>query len=307
MLALRTRAISRYRLALCAVCTLVCWVALTATGHAEPPCPQEIEPKNCPMPVAAESARGMALGTGLRASGVSTSALAYSPGALSAGNLYHLEGNLDYMADNSTVAIGGAAIDSSTAKIGAGLALRGFVSGDDGFAGLDGRLGLALPISDAFSVGVLGRYIDLEDKRFDTTTDGFTMDAGFRIVPTPGLQLDLGAQNFINLDSPYVPTVLTGSFAFAAGDNLSLGVDVLTDMTSFEEPAVTAGGGVELLVGASIPLRGGYGLDVERSIHTVSGGIGYTDKQVGMDLSLRQQVSGGDDTRIMGALRYFVQ
>jgi hypothetical protein len=289
-----------------AAASLIATASLAATVHAQAPC-ANIDATSCPLPINAESARGLALGTGLRASGVSTSALAYSPGAIAAGKLYHLEGNVDYLADPSTVALGGAAIDSSTSQVGAGLALRGFLSGDDGFGGLDGRLALGLPISDAISIGLLGRYIDIEHKPSGSGADGFTMDAGLRIVPTQGLQLDLTAQNFIDLDSPYVPTLLNASLAFAAGESLSLGIDVLTDMTSFDNAGVTVGGGIEFLAGQSLPLRAGYMLDVERELHVVSGGLGYTDNQMGLDLSLRQQVSGGDDTRIMGAIRYYVQ
>ena len=42
-------------------------------------------------------------------------------------------------------------------------------------------------------------------------------------------------------------------------------------------------------------------------VHAVSGGIGYTDRQLGVDLSVKREVSGDNDTRIIGSVRYFVQ
>ena len=69
--------------------------------------------------------------------------------------------------------------------------------------------------------------------------------------------------------------------------------------------AVAMSVSILLLYVAGMALNDAF--DVERELHVVSGGLGYTDQQVGLDLSLRQQVSGGNDTRIMGAIRYYVQ
>jgi hypothetical protein len=269
-------------------------------------------------PIAAETARGIALGTGVRASSVSTSALAYSPAALSLGNLYHIEANLDYMTAFETVALGAAAVDSSTSKIGAGIGLRGFLSGDDGYTtdygydldGLDGRLGVGFALSDAFAIGVLGRYIDVstetEDRDDEELVQGFTMDASVRVMPVEGLQIDIAALNFIDRDSPYVPVMITGALAIAAAEALSLGVDVLTDVSSFDNPQVTVGGGIEYLGGKSVPIRAGYSFDIARELHALGVGIGYTDQRIGLDLGVQQQLNQSNETRILGAVRYYV-
>jgi hypothetical protein len=306
-----------------ALLSLLALLALPTRSAAED-CRAYSDKSDCPEPAAFETPRGLALGTGVRAAAVSTSALAYSPGALALGNLYHIEANLDYLAALDTVALGAAAVDSSTSKVGAGIGLRGFLSGDDGFAndtrydydGLDGHLGVALALSDAFSLGIGARYIDLETEEDDDgdgmedsdleLVEGFTMDASMRIVPVEGLQVDLAALNFIDRDSPFVPVMLTGGLAFSVGTSLSLGIDVLTDMSSFDKPQVTIGGGAEYLGGNSIPVRAGYSFDIAREVHALGVGIGYTDQRVGLDIGVRQEFSGGDDTRVMGAVRYYV-
>jgi hypothetical protein len=305
-------------------CGLLVLLALPARSAAQEDCRAYPDMSDCPEPAAFETPRGLALGTGVRAAAVSTSALAYSPAALALGNLYHIEANIDYLAALDTVALGAAAVDSSTSKVGAGIGLRGFLSGDDGFNnegeydydGLDGRVGVALALSDAFSLGIGARYIDLsteedddEDGEEDSDLElvqGFTMDASIRIVPVQGLQVDLAALNFIDRDSPFVPLMLTAGMAFSVGTSLSLGFDVLTDMSSFEDPQVTIGGGAEYLGGNSIPVRAGYSFDIAREVHALGVGIGYTDQRVGLDLGVRQELSGGDDTRVMAAVRYYV-
>ena len=306
---------ARTVVAVASVLSVLC--ALSPSSASAADCKDEPN-DTCPKPVAAETARGLALGTGVRASAISTSALAYSPGALSLGNLYHIEGNVDYMSDLKTVALGAAVVDSSTAKLGAGVGFRGFLGGENALNGLDGRLGIALSLSEAFSIGVGGRYIDLTSdiSTGDGETDevelarGFTMDASLRVVPSPGVQLDIAALNFIDRSSPYVPMQLTGSLAIAMGTAFVAGADVITDMTSFEKPGITLGVGGEYLGGNTIPVRAGYFGDLARKIHGIGLGIGYTDQQLGLDIGLRQELDRPGpakvETRIMGAVRYYV-
>jgi hypothetical protein len=288
---------------------LACALLVCATSRAAADDCRTVSKKDCPQAVAAETARGLALGTGMRAAAISTSALAYSPGALSLGNLYHVEGNVDYMSSVKTAALGAAVVDSSTSKLGAGVGLRGFLSGANGYGGIDGRLGLAFSLSDAISIGLGGRYISLTQYDMKLAR-GFTMDTSIRLVPVSGLQIDLGALNFIDVNSPYVPVTLTGGAALAVIPSLSVGADVLANMSSFAHPQLIIGGGAEYLAGESIPLRVGYSADIARGAHAVSAGVGYTDQRIGLDLGVRQEIKGpikGQlDTRIMGAVRFYV-
>jgi len=307
-------------------CALLCAGAVTAFAPAAraQPCPTR---HACDAQLAAEAvtARGLALGTGLRASAISTSALAYSPAALALGNLYHIEANIDYISALNTVALGGAAVDSSTSKLGAGISLRGFLSGDDGYNndagydydGIDGRVGLALALSQAFSLGVSGRYINVssernpidiedgEDEDVDLVS-GFTMDASLRIAPVEGLQLDIAAMNFIDRNSVLTPVTIAGGVAVSVADSFSFGMDVLADLSSFEHAQLILGGGGEYLAAGAVPLRLGYGYDLGRDVHVLGIGIGYTDTKVGVDVGVRQDLSGGDSTRVMAAVRYHV-
>jgi opacity protein-like surface antigen len=268
----------------------------------------------CPRALNLESARGLAMGTGARASAMSTSALAYNPAALATGRLYHVEGIIDYMPDMKTVALGGSIVDSSTSRLAAGISFRGFLSGQGGVGGVDGRMGLALPLADAISIGLSGRYISARRDGDAVAAlpaslrevKGFTMDASLRINPVPMLMLFGGAYNFINLDSVYAPRIFGGGAAVSLGDIAVLGADVLVDTKSYDTAAVTVGGGVEVFIAQVVPIRAGYTYDVKRSQNTLTLGLGYTDRAVGLELSLRQDLGGEGDTRIMGAFRFFV-
>jgi hypothetical protein len=288
--------------------SLACGLLLAASARASADNCHDIPKTVCPRALAGESARGLALGTGMRASAISTSALVYSPAALALGNLYHIEGNVDYLSDLHAVALGASVVDSSTSKIGAGIGMRGFLSGDHRVGGLDGRLGIALALSDAFSLGISGRYIEVsaDNDPYQIDVQGFTMDASLRVMPVEGLQFDVGVLNFIDMNSPFVPLTIAGGVAFAIMPALSIGADVLADMTTFDKAQLLLGGGIEYLGGNTVPIRLGYSVDLARETHFIGAGIGYTDQRVGLDLGVRQEVKGGHDTRVMGAVRYYV-
>ena len=94
---------------------------------------------------------------------------------------------------------------------------------------------------------VSGRYIsvDANSDPYQIHVQGFTMDASLRVMPIEGLQFDIGALNFIDMNSPFVPLTLAGGVAFAIMPALSIGADVLADMTTFDKPQLLIGGGVE--------------------------------------------------------------
>lgn len=261
-----------------------------------------------------DSTRGLAMGTGARASSVSTAALSTNPAGLGIGRLYHLEGLAGYEPDARRWELGASVVDSMTNKLAAGLAFRGLLgNGETGYSGIDGRLGLGFPLSEAFALGVAGRYLSLTrdgqtpDGEDDSLVNGFTLDASILVQPTEGLRILAFGYNLIDLESALAPLTLGGSAAFTVAEAFSIGGDVLVDLTTYDQAEWTAGGGVEYLAGGQVPLRVGYAFDHGRHVHTVTGGLGYVDQKVGLDLSLAQDVSGGSETRLLAAIRYFVQ
>ncbi len=266
-------------------------------------------------PADLDTPRGIAMGTGGRASAQAASALAYNPANLSLGGIYHINVFTGYTPGPERWTVGGSIVDSMTNEnIAMGVSFRGVLgNGEEGYSGFDGRLAIAIPFSPQISFGVGGRYMSFEQEGQSTTTGltdgdtrakGFTMDSALRFTPSEGLNIAAIAQNFINRDSDLVPIMLGGAASYSL-DIFTISGDLLFDMTTFENPQIVGGLGGELLVGANIPIRAGYKADVGRSDHFLSGGLGYMDQVFGVDVGIQQQVSGGSETFVMGSISYF--
>jgi len=273
-----------------------------------------------------ESPRGMALGTGMRANGVGSQAQSDNPANLPVGGQYTLESFLGYQPQLGRIAAGASVTDSMTSRLAAGLSAR-FLFGEDGSAGknsgFEGRLGLGVPLGNMVSIGLAGRYANFsvadaharsepvpegEPEDHNYKLKGFTMDGAATIRPIQGLSISALALNFIDKHSALAPMMVGGSVAF--GTSLwSLGGDGLIDLNKhglFNGPKLKIGGGFEYLAEGVIPLRIGYSYDQGRHRHAITGGLGYVDQRVGVQLSMRQSVAGRAETVLMAALQYFV-
>jgi len=260
----------------------------------------------------AATTRGMALGTGSRASALGTSAVAYNAANLPLARLYHVESLFGYLAGESAYWLGASVADSVSNRIAAGMtARRIFGGGARPYDGYDGRMSLGMPISQSIGIGVSGRYFKLtrsNQRSSFRTRKGFTMDVSVRITPTDGLNIAALGYNLINRHTSLAPTLLGGSVAYSFSDRFSVGGDFLVDITTFDQAEYLAGGGVELLVGDSVPIRMGYRHDTGRGAGRLSGSIGYVEQSFGVDLAFQQPITGPDSgTELMISVRYQVQ
>lgn len=270
-----------------------------------------------------ETPRGIALGTGVRASTASTNALAYNSANLPQGGLYHIEALTGFEPKFNRWVLGAAVVDSMTSRLAMGASFRGILGdSNQGYAGFDGRLGIGFPFSEFLSIGVAGRYMSFVQEGTETVipagggapvvkNDGdvrarhFTMDGAIRLTPTEGFHVAALAYNFIEVQSELAPAQVGGAMSVAVAD-FTLGADALADLTTFSKAQLLAGGGVEYLAAGMVPLRLGYKYDTGRKLHAVGGGIGYVNPVVSIEVSVQQQVSGGDSTDVLASLRYFV-
>lgn len=277
-----------------------------------------------------ESVRGVALGTGARASAASTQAQADNASNLVLGGMYHLESFLGYQPTFRRIGWGGSVVDSMTSRVAAGASARGVFGDNDAGdnSGWEAKVSLAFPIIDMLSLGVSGRYVHyrMSDPRalpeHPVTIEhpvpdqsykikAFTMDASLTLRPIAGLSISGLAYNLIDTKSPLAPMMVGGSAAYSFGrTGFGLGGDILVDLNthkSFDAAKLLVGGGIEFLAQGVIPLRAGYLYDQGRDQHGVTAGLGYVDQRVGIQFGLRQMVAGGNETTLMGALQYFVQ
>ncbi|MET0284106.1 MAG: hypothetical protein ABW352_06540 [Polyangiales bacterium] len=276
-----------------------------------------------------ESARGMALGTGVRAAGASTQAQADNPANLVLGGLYHIESFVGYDPTFKRTAWGAAIADSITSRLAAGASARILFGDNDAGEnkGWEAKLGLGFPIIDILSVGISGRYsnIRIADPRAypdrpppmevnaqpdqEFRLKHFTLDAAATLRPIPGLAIAALGYNLIDTKSKLAPMTVGGGLAYTYG-TLTIGGDVLVDLNKhdmFPGTRLTAGGGVEYLAGNILPLRIGYAYDQGRKQSYVTGGTGYVDPRFAIQISIRQSVSQGSETSLFFSASVFVQ
>jgi hypothetical protein len=273
-----------------------------------------------------ESARGVALGSGLRANSVASQAQAENAANLPMSELAHLESFFGYQPTLKRIGAGAAVVDSMTSRLAAGLSARGLF-GDNSAgenSGWEGRLSLGFPIIKLLSVGVAGRYANFTvsdpkarpERRAqdDLPADhvyklkGFTMDAAATLHPIEGISIAALGYNLIDTGSPLAPLMVGGGLAFSKG-SFSIGGELLVDLNTHEQfsgPKLTAGGGVEFLAQGLAPLRLGYQYDNGRHQHAVTAGVGYVDQRFGAQLGLRQVVGDYKDTTLFSAVQYFI-
>jgi hypothetical protein len=274
-----------------------------------------------------ESARGIALGTGSRASATGTQAQTDNPANLPLAGVYHIEGFTTFSPTFKRFGSGVNVVDSMTSKLAAGMSAR-WMYGDNRSgenSGWEGRIGLGLPIIEMLSIGAAGRYANFTNSDthaiaehrappgvpWDRTfkVKGFTVDAAATLRPMDGLAISALAYNIIDLHSPLAPRLVGGSVAFGSQSGVSIGADVLVDLNQqklFDGKKLTFGGGLEYLASGLAPIRVGYAYDQGRKQHSLTGGFGYVSQTFGAQLSMRQTVSNGSETLLISSVQYFV-
>lgn len=277
--------------------------------------PLEAVSTRTPFPETMETARGMAMGLGARASATSTSGLAYNAAGLSIGRLYHIETGVGYEPGSSRLTFGGSVIDSYSGPVNAGVNFR-YVHGNGhgGHGGYDGRVALGIPIGDAFALGIAGRYVSFWREGQEGVApfaEGITVDASIRVSPIPGLHFAALGYNLIPMPSPLTPMQVGGSASYTIDNRFTLAFDGLADLGSWTNedgsirPEGLFGGAAEYFTG-EVPIRVGYIYDTGRDSHFVSAGAGWMNQQLGVDIAIRQQVTHDYQTWLLATFRYFV-
>lgn len=294
-------------------------LALAGTAEAQTASPErasEAGPRSPLLADTMETARGMALGLGARASASSTSGVAYNAAGLSIGRHYHVETVASYHPQAGRLGFGGSLADSYSGPVNMGVNYRYILgTSGQGYAGMDGRVAIGIPIGDSFAVGATGRYMSFwregADENADPYAEHVTFDASIRVSPIEGLHIAALGYNLIDVGSSLAPMQVGGSISYTIDGMFTLAFDGLADLGTFDNddgtirPEALFGGSVEYFTG-EVPIRAGYFYDTGRDYHYVSAGAGWMNEEVGVDVAWRQQVTGPLDTWLLASFRYFV-
>ncbi|MBX3269159.1 MAG: hypothetical protein KF729_02790 [Sandaracinaceae bacterium] len=273
-------------------------------------------PRHAMLPETMETARGMAMGLGARASATSTSGLAYNPAGLSIGRHYHVESAFVYEPQNARFSSGGALIDSYSGPVNMGVSFR-YVhgNGENGHGGYDGRVALGLPLGDYFAIGATGRYVSFwreGQEGANPYAEHVTFDAAVRVSPLPGFHIAALGYNLVDVGSSLAPLQVGGSISYTIDNVFTLAFDGLADLGTFRDidgnirPEALFGGAAELFTG-EVPIRAGWMFDTGRDLHYLTAGGGWMNQEVGVDVAVRQQITGPTlDTWLLASFRYFI-
>ena len=264
----------------------------------------------------AETARGIAMGGAVRGDPVGNSALIANPAGMARSYIYAGQGQ--YVRDSNGInAVGGNVVDSKTNQaLAVGAAYHYQWASDDAVSadGHDVRLGFAHAFQpQVFHFGLGLRYLHLDRVAGDVKTEvrDFTLDAGLLYSPSPSVHLGVVGHNLINAEDPSLPRQAGGGIAFT-GELVTLDFDALADFESHPDgpkPIVAVGG--EMLLGAVIPLRGGYRYDGVTESNWLSGGLGFLDTSRSkegnqLNVAFRQNLSNTKEWLFAGTLILFI-
>ena len=263
-----------------------------------------------------ETARGLGMGSGARAGAMAMSALAYNPANLGLTKAYHIEAFSTIIpGDDTSWTIGSGVVDSTTSKLSLGTSFRGTFGGENReYKGWDWRSAIGLTFAKQFGMGIAVRWSSIkprkdgDDQPKGPRLEAITMDAALRFTPTPWLNIAGLGYNLIKTDSPLAPQMAGGSVSIAPMESFDFGGDVLVDLSTFEDPKIIGGAGVEYLAGGQVPIRAGYRRDQGRDLNQITASIGWAKQKFGVETALRQDLSGDDkETYLLISARFVVK
>jgi hypothetical protein len=275
-----------------------------------------------------ELPRTAAMGGALRAFSNSLEALQNNPANLAATRVYHVGGGAQFWTNSNRQTYGASIVDSvvSRSRLAGGVSANWLFQDPDGLDrhALDVRLGLALPVSDKFLVGVSGHYIDLSQDGYprgrnvlppsvasnglagETIVKDITFDAGVTLRPAPGLAVSLVGQNLTDPGHGFLPLMFGGGIGYAT-NVFTIEADLVGDFTTYADTSLRGMGGLEFLAAGQYPIRLGYRYDDGQSNHALSGGVGYASKEFSFDVSLRRVLGDEGVTAFFIGLKYHVE
>jgi hypothetical protein len=279
-----------------------------------------------------ETPRSAAMGGALRAMGTGTTGLFLNPAALAEARLYHLQALAQGTPETGRQVYGGSIVDSTTSRIAGGFSILGGFMDPSGIdrSFLDMRLGLSIPFSERFYLGLGGRYLKVTQSGLgplglSSVSGGLmdpgatkeagkppgrlamlntlTWDAGIVIRPTDSLFIAAVGQNLTWTKTSLLPLTVGGGIGYGA-EGFSIEADGLADMWSWGKPTARFGLGAEYVLVNVVPLRAGYKFDQGAKLHTVSLGSGYVGPVFSAEATVKRTISNPGETMLVFSVAY---
>jgi hypothetical protein len=275
--------------------------------------------------------------------GSGTTGIFLNPAAMATAHLYHVEALTQYTPETHRWVLGGAIVDSITSRLAGSFSIMGvpLPMDPDGIrrTSLDMRLGLALPISDRFILGVTGRYLKVDQSGtagpgygfspslvsgglYDASSGSpptsrsalvntFTFDVGLVARPTDSFYIGAVGQNLTYANNGFLPLLVGGGLGYGT-DMFSIEADGLADLSSWgvpgaAKPTARLMAGAEFKVAGIVPLRAGYRYDQGAKLNTVSFGSGYVGSEFAIEASVKRTISNPGATTMFLSVAYYLE
>lgn len=174
------------------------------------------------------------------------------------------------------------------------------------------------PSYDAKTNNTVPQTLLLDSTTSTAAADGFTMDTGITLRLGERFNIAAVGYNLVPLRSRDAPLALGLGAALKATPSFTMAFDAVIDFDKYyrldeatqeavKRTTTRLGGGLEWLAGSVVPLRLGALWDSGSGASYMTGGLGYVSSSFGLDLSYRQQIGGGVESRLLLGLRVFLQ
>lgn len=245
------------------------------------------------------SLRSAGMGDNVVAASAGNAGVFHNPAGLAAIPIYSIEAGYDLTAGDGTHRLGLSVADSQTnGSVAGGLAYtfslnNGDLSGDvDNLRDHNMRVALAVPLSEAFSVGVTGQYFIFSRGRVDQSEDGdkiryngFSLNIGAMARLGERFFVGVAAEDLVEVEGATGPRTLragAGFFNDVIRGQFEYGAQFLGADTRHR-----IGFGTELML-EMVAVRVGYRHITDISENELSIGLGYRSRTFGIDMAFRQ-------------------
>ena len=309
------------RLISCGLSALV-WLSTPSHVKAEP---STADPKVAYDANEINTARSLGMGGAVRGVSSSYDALWFNASNIVSARQYHIGGVMNFWFDGQRQTYAGAITDSGTSStgIGGGASFAYTFQDTDGvkLEWMDVRGAAAYQISEYVYVGGVLHYLALTENGSPYQTiepsqasgglanqqiiNQFTFDASVTFRPIPEVRIALVGNNLTAPSTAFMPLNVGGGIGYAQRE-FSLGVDGIVDFRTETNTTWKIMAGGEYLAGDKVPLRLGYRYDSYRDANSVSGSIGYLDKDYSVEAGFRGYITPVSEQVLSLTFKYHI-
>ena len=265
-----------------------------------------VQDPGAPWPGNVDLPRSTAMGGAHAAIATGNDALTVNPAGLSQTRRYHLELDGLYDSRYPAQAVLASLVDSASAPVASGLLFSRWASGQPSGRGEGWSVGLGYsgPVGQGIFLGGETKYLRFHTP--DGLVQKFAQDVGL-LSRRGNFSWATVLQNISTEKIPLFPLTATAGVAWGTDTDWHLAFDYRADLSDTSNVKSKLSGGVEILLGESLALRGGGTWDTTAHQWWMSAGIGLLSEKGGLQVVWRRRVEGPYDQFFEGGLTIFLE